>query len=121
MAIMKKTILLYTVITHVIAYAHQEIPMYLYKIISPEQWQESQTKDALVLDKNDTEFIHFSTEEQVDRILNKFWANKPNIVLKVDPQKLPGALILEANRPGGDKYYHLYDGAIPHSAIISMQ
>lgn len=91
----------------------------LFKIISIEQWKESDGKETLVLDANDKEFIHFSTEEQLPRILEKFWKNKDYMVLKIDPRKLPGRLVFEPNAGGsGQKYYHLYEGSIPKDAII---
>ena len=94
--------------------------MVLYKIVSPEQWFKSNQHDILTLDSNDKKFIHFSTEEQLPRIIKKYWANKKRVVLTIDPQKLPGKMVLEANRPGGDKYYHLYNGSIPHNAVVAI-
>lgn len=91
----------------------------LYKIISIEKWKESDGKDFIVLDDTDKDFIHFSTEEQLPRILEKFWKNKDYIVLKIDPRKLPGRLEFEPNPGGsGQKYYHLYEGLIPKDAIL---
>jgi len=103
-----------------ITYAQDE-PMFLYKIISPESWHTSQEKHKLILNADDHSFIHFSTEEQLPRILEKYWRNKEHIVLKVNTALLPGELVLESNRPGGDKYYHLYNGCIPISAAIKMK
>ncbi len=91
----------------------------LYKIISIEKWKESDGKDYIVLDDMDKEFIHFSTDEQLPRILEKFWKNKDYMVLKIDPRKLPGRLEFETNPGGsGQKYYHLYEGSLPKDAIL---
>lgn len=91
----------------------------LYKIISIEKWKESEGSDSLVLDEMDKEFIHFSTEEQLHKIIEKFWKNKDYMLLKIDPRKLPGKLVFEANANGsGQKYYHLYEGSIPKNAIM---
>lgn len=98
--------------------ATNEAPMKLYKIISLEQWHTSKALDHIALDMMDNDFIHFATEEQVDRVAAKFWANKAYLVLTLNTELLPGTLVHEANRPGGDKYYHLYNGSIPKAAII---
>ena len=91
----------------------------LYKIISIEKWKESDGKDFIILDDMDKEFIHLSTEEQLPRILEKFWKNKDYMVLKIDPRKLPGRLEFETNPGGsGQKYYHLYEGSLPKDAIL---
>ncbi len=86
--------------------------MFLYKIITPENWSVSRDKQKLILSDDDRAFIHFSTEEQLPRILEKYWQNKAHVALKINTAQLLGTLVLESNRPDGDKYYHLYDGAI---------
>lgn len=95
------------------------LPFYLYKILSKQNWESSKTSNFLLLPPEDQEFIHFSTEEQLERIISKYWKDVPEyLILKVDPNKLIGQLILEANPGGSSKYYHLYNGSIPKSAII---
>ena len=92
--------------------------MHLYKILSLKNWQNSQSQEILALSDDDKEFIHFSTHEQLERILQKYWADGGEyIVLKVDSEKLLGRLVFEANPGGVNKYYHLYDGAIPLRAV----
>ena len=95
--------------------------MHLYKILSLESWQSSQTQEFLRLSENDKDFIHFSTHEQLENILKKYWSDGSEyIILKVDPVKLLGRLVFEANPGGVNKYYHLYDGAIPLQAVINQ-
>jgi len=94
--------------------------MHLYKIVSPEQWQQSQTQQTVILTDFDDAFIHLAQEHQIEGVLQKFWANKPYLILTLDKTKLIGNLILESNRPGGDRYYHLYDGSIPLNAVICI-
>lgn len=97
-------------------------PKVLYKIISTENWNESKSSSSLKLSSADSKFIHFSTEEQLQRIIDKYWEDKASyIVLKIDPLKLSGRLILEANPSGVNKYFHLYEGAIPHAAILNVK
>ena len=58
-----------------------------------------------------------ATKEQVQKVILKFWKGKKYILLYLDPNKLAGTLKLETNLGGESKYYHLYDGYIPLSAI----
>lgn len=97
-------------------------PKYLYKVLSAEDWKASQNRKKIQLSKMDAEFIHLSTEEQLDRILDKYWSTVPEyVVLKLETAKLPGKLVLEANPGGAQKYYHLYNGSIPLSAVVESK
>lgn len=92
--------------------------MYLYKIVSPKQWENSQEQKKVELTSFDDAFIHFAQEDQVNGVIQKFWFNKPHIVLKIDSEKLVGTLVLERNKPEGEQYYHLYNGSIPLSSVL---
>lgn len=94
----------------------------LYKIMPYELWQQSQGKESLELSAMDAEFIHLSTEAQVEKTAAKFFAHVPSyVVVKVDVSKLKGDLVYEANPGGTTKYYHLYNGAIPRSAVVEYK
>lgn len=96
----------------------EEVPAYLYKVLSLEDWEASQGQNHLQLSQADAAFIHFSREDQLDRILSKYWADTPAcIILRVATEQLPGNLVFEANPGGTSKYYHLYYGSIPLTAI----
>ena len=97
----------------------QKIPDFLYKAISREAFLKSSHKKELLLSSFDKDFIHFATEEQLPKIIQKFFANQIVHILKIKTSKLPGTLILEKNPGGETKYYHLYDGSIPKKAIVS--
>lgn len=99
--------------------AMEQTPEYLYKIISPENWNQS--KETLQLDAADNAFIHLSREDQLDRILSKYWTDTPAIVLKLETKKLQGRLVLETNPGGTSKYYHLYEGSIPKNAVVEVK
>lgn len=100
----------------------EQTPPYLYKVLSIQNWEESQKADALTLSKDDEAFIHFSRDDQLERITSKYWAHVPKyVVLKVDTSKLSGKMVYEANPGGTSKYYHLYDGSIPLEAIAESQ
>lgn len=99
-----------------------DAPQYLYKIVSMENWEKSLEKEALVLSSDDDAFIHFSKEEQLERILKKYWADVPEyVILKVESRSLNGVLVYETNPGGEAKYYHLYEGSIPKDAIIESK
>lgn len=96
-------------------------PEYLYKILSVEDWNQSQNKDSVTLSA-DTDFIHLATEEQLSRIIKKYWDNVPEfVVLKIDTTELSGELEQESNSGGTNKYYHLYNGSIPLRSVIQSE
>lgn len=101
----------------------QEItPEYLYKVLSVENWKQSQSAKTLALSADDQAFIHFSREDQLERITSKYWSSVPEyIILKIKTVKLPGKLIFEANPGGTSKYYHLFEGSIPFEAIAESK
>ena len=97
-------------------------PQYLYKILSLRNWQATQTRKTAQLSAEDDAFIHFSTQDQLQRIIGKYWADAPQLViLKIDSKKLEGRLVFETNPGGTAKYYHLYDGIIPFNSIVESK
>lgn len=97
------------------------IPKYLYKVVTAENWQESQ--DGVVkLSSDDQAFVHFSQDDQLNRILNKYWSDSSEfMILKVETEKLDGNLVYETNPGGVAKYYHLYDGMIPLESVAEAR
>ncbi|MBI5273722.1 MAG: peptide deformylase [Chlamydiales bacterium] len=99
-----------------------ETPKYLYKILSLRHWQATQYRKAVVLSAEDDAFIHFSREDQLDKIITKYWPDTPQfVILKVDTNKLEGDLVYETNPGGTTKYYHLYKGFIPFYSIVESK
>lgn len=97
-------------------------PQYLYKVLSIEDWKKSQNMESVKLTDADQDFIHLAREDQLDRIMGKYWDKVPEyVVLKIDTAKLPGKLVFEANPGGENKYYHLYDGSIPLKAVVESK
>lgn len=90
----------------------------LYKIITLEKWRQSQGQDFLSLSDMDNSFVQFSTDQQVIRTLQKFYASQDMIIAKIDPNKLTGELRFETNPGGSNKYYHLYNGQVPMDSIV---
>ena len=102
--------------------ADEETPKFLYKVLSAEDWNESQKTKTVKLPSADSEFIHLSKFDQLDRILIKYWADVPEfVVLKIDSTKLSGKLVFETNPGGIHKYYHLYNGQIPLDAVVDAK
>jgi uncharacterized protein (DUF952 family) len=93
-------------------------PQYLYKIVSPEEWQDSLLKNQVVASPLDKNFIHLATENQVAHVAQKFWKGKSYIILKLDSKRITGRLIYETNPGGTTQYYHLYEGKIPLDAVV---
>ena len=97
-------------------------PKHLYKIISLNHWNQSQQEVTIHLTEHDKEFIHLAEEDQLEKILEKFWNGIPEfVILKLDTAKLSGQLILESNPGGKNKYYHLYNGVIPLHAVLESK
>lgn len=95
-------------------------PKYLYKIVSPEEWQKSKNQRVVETSSLDENFIHLATEEQLPQIAQKFWKNKDYVILKLDTKKLVGSLVYEANPGGKTLYYHLYEGTIPFDSVVDV-
>lgn len=93
-------------------------PRYLYRIVSPEEWQKSKEQRVLETTPFDKNFIHLATKDQLPHIAQKFWNNKDYIILTLDTKKLIGHLVYETNPGGTTFYYHLYEGSIPLDAVL---
>lgn len=99
-----------------------QTPPYLYKILSVNEWERSKTQEFVQLPKEDEQFIHLARGDQLDRIIEKYWANVSEyVLLKIESNQLSGRLVLEANPGGTNKYYHLYEGSIPLKAVVEVQ
>lgn len=97
-------------------------PKTLYKILSVENWEASQGRENLALPDFDRPFIHFALEEQLPRILDKYWKDvSAYYLLTIDVSKLKGNLVFESNPGGSAKYYHLYNGSIPLAAVAAAR
>lgn len=102
--------------------APEEAPNYLYKILSPAAWEESQAGDKLALGPDDETFIHLAEDHQVERISRKFFSEHQKVVvIKLRVADLPGRLVKESNPGGTTEYYHLYDGYLPLQAVESHE
>lgn len=97
-------------------------PKFLYKIISIQNWEESQPLDFVKLTEDDRQFVHLAKEDQLDRIIDKYWSSISKfIILKLETARLKGQIAFEANPGGHNKYYHLYNGKIPLKAVAEIR
>jgi len=99
-----------------------EAPKFLYKLLSIQDWADSRQKNFVQLSQVDHLFVHLATENQLEKVTEKFWATIPQyVILKLETSQLAGRLVYEANPGSTNKYYHLYDGAIPLKSIVEVQ
>jgi peptide deformylase len=106
----------------IVSMEETSVPPYLYKILSYRNWLATQSRKIVVLSAEDSVFIHFSTEDQLQRILEKYWSDQSNyVILKVDTSMVKGRMAYEANPGGSNRYYHLYDGCIHFEAIAEAK
>ena len=94
----------------------------LYKILTPDEWDKFQQDRVFRGNALDVKggFIHIAFADQYQAILKKFYKDqRPLILVKVSAKLLkPGTLKVESNKPGGEKFPHIY-GEIPIAAVIS--
>ena len=82
---------------------------YIYKIIDKNEWQKVKDVGPYLGSKKDIEdgFIHFSSEEQVEGTLKKYYSNQKDLLLlKVDTLKLDHLIWEQAS--DGNMFPHLY-------------
>ena len=92
---------------------------HLYKILAPEDWEESKALGYVKPLAMDAAFIHLCTKDQVDHIIAKYWKNHSQlVVLSLDPTQFQGRLVKEKNPGGATEYFHLYGGRIPLTAVV---
>ena len=91
---------------------------YIYKIIDKNEWQKVKEKGPYSGSKKDIEdgYIHFSSEEQVEGTLKKYYLNQKDLILlKVDTIKLDHLIWEQAS--DGNMFPHLYS-ALDLSNIV---
>lgn len=96
-------------------------PTVLYKLITAECWEKSKDSDKIWTDSTDEKFIHFSTEDQWKAIIKTKYANTNWILLTIDTTKLEGTWELEWDKNQTEKWFHLYNGSIPKTAVIEWK
>jgi uncharacterized protein (DUF952 family) len=93
--------------------------MLIFKIVHAEEWRAAEADGVYFGSAKDKEdgFLHFSSEEQLDGTVAKYYAGQRDLVLvAVDPETLGAALKYEPSR-GGELFPHLY-GSLPLDAVL---
>ena len=93
--------------------------MLIFKIVHAEEWRAAEAAGIYPGSTKDKEdgFLHFSTEEQLDGTVAKYYAGRRDLVLvAVDPETLGAALKYEPSR-GGELFPHLY-GSLTLDAVL---
>ena len=90
------------------------------------QFEADLSRKFVPLAKEDQNFIHFSEEHNIKKTLSKFFNNQEVVILSIDRSKVIGDLRYETNKPGGDKYFHLYHDengqrGIPREAVLKKE
>ena len=68
--------------------------MKLFKVITEENWRKSQDQGHIFLSPLDAAFIHFAQQDEVDRIVKKYFPYEVSvIVVEVDSTLLPRNLV----------------------------
>ena len=99
----------------------QEVVASIYKIVTREQWQQTQATNVFVpaaIDLTDG-YIHFSTACQLRETAAKHFPPPADLlVLEVDAQAVKEQLRWEVSR-GDDRFPHLY-GNLPLATIQAV-
>jgi uncharacterized protein (DUF952 family) len=93
--------------------------MLIFKIVHAAEWRAAEAAGSYPGSAKDAEdgFLHFSSEEQLDGTVAKYYAGQRDLVLvAVDPETLGTALKYEPSR-GGELFPHLY-GNLPLDAVL---
>lgn len=69
----------------------------------------------------DEGFIHCSTDEQLVRVANRFFAGRCDLVLlTIDPSQLSALVVWEDGEGSGEDFPHIY-GAVETAAIAAAE
>lgn len=95
--------------------------MNIYHITTGEWWDNFNGKDYYTSPTFEQEtFIHLSTSEQVDGVLERYYAGQSNLLkLHINPNKLTPKLIYEPST-NNELFPHLY-GALNKDAIERVE
>ncbi|MCE7933709.1 MAG: GNAT family N-acetyltransferase [Chlorobi bacterium CHB2] len=97
--------------------AEEEFASRMYHITTAVAWEAAVAAGEYTAPSLQTEgFIHCSLSRQMERSLNKFYGEIPEVlVLRIDPSKLPHRLVYES--ADNDRFPHIY-GTIPIDAVV---
>ena len=93
----------------------------IYHLVMPALWEEARRTGTLTVPSLKEEgFIHCCTEEQIPSIIDRFYADKPEVlVLAIDTDKLESQLVYEWSPSMQQTYPHIY-GPINTAAVVGL-
>ena len=93
----------------------------IYHVTSSEEWESANEKGFYIAPSLATEgFIHCSKDEQVQGVLQRYFAGKKNLVkLTIDTNKLASPLQYDFSASINEEFPHIY-GPINLLAVIHV-
>ena len=93
----------------------------IYHVVFEDDWQNAIQKGFYAADSLAIEgFIHTSKEEQVEGVLQRYYANKTNLLLlHIDESKLTSPLKFEKALSVNEEFPHIY-GRLNLDAVVSV-
>jgi uncharacterized protein (DUF952 family) len=97
------------------------IANYIYHITTAKEWEIAQQKGIYEADTLASEgYMHCSTEEQVQGVLERYYADRVNLVkLTINKEKVERPLIFELAGSINEVFPHIY-GALNLDAVESV-
>jgi uncharacterized protein (DUF952 family) len=98
----------------------------IFHIADRDRWLASQPEGrytASTIDRElaDEGFIHLSTRDQVAGVMQRFYADVPNLVLlHVDESRLTSAVVYEQMGDAPEPFPHLY-GPLNTDAVVQVE
>lgn len=94
---------------------------HIYHITTLEAWEKAQEEGFYSAPSLENEgFIHCSKKEQVEGVLQRFYAGQTGLILlNIDPELLNAPLIFEMATDLQEMFPHIY-GKIPLKSVVSI-
>jgi uncharacterized protein (DUF952 family) len=95
--------------------------MFIYHIVLPEIWEQVRGERLYRHESLASEgFIHCSYEEQIEGVIERYYADRDELViLTIDTDKLAARLVAEPST-GGEIYPHIY-GPLNVTAVVDAE
>ena len=93
----------------------------IYHVVPASVWANYETESMYEADSLRTEgFIHLSTKEQVNGVLERYYQNVPDLLLlHVDTDRLVNELTYEVST-NNERFPHLY-GPLNTDAVVTVE
>ena len=94
---------------------------HIFHIAQKSEWQAAESYGIYQSESlNDAGFIHCCFQQQIDKVLQHWFAGVNNLVLvEIDPQKINEDIRIENLEGNSEKFPHIY-GPINFNAVIKV-